>query len=56
MGVISFIKSAVTLLKTAKKPTAKEYNITLRITLLGLAIIGTLTFLIRFLALAFQPA
>lgn len=56
VGLIGFIKSAVTLLKMAKKPTSKEYSITLRITLLGLAIIGVITFLIRFLALALQPA
>ncbi|MEM0440106.1 MAG: protein translocase SEC61 complex subunit gamma [Candidatus Caldarchaeum sp.] len=56
MGLVSFLKSAVTMLKMARKPSSKEYTITLRITLLGLAIIGIITFLIRFLALAFQPA
>ncbi|MDW8084269.1 MAG: protein translocase SEC61 complex subunit gamma [Candidatus Caldarchaeum sp.] len=56
MGLVSFIKSAITLLRMAKKPTSREYSITLRITLLGLAIIGVITFLIRFLALAFQPS
>jgi protein translocase SEC61 complex gamma subunit len=54
MGLVSFIKSSITILKLAKKPSQKEYSITLRITLLGIAIIGLLTFIIRFVALAFQ--
>ncbi|MEM0349750.1 MAG: protein translocase SEC61 complex subunit gamma [Candidatus Caldarchaeum sp.] len=56
MGISSFFKSALTTLRMAKKPSWKEYSITLRITLLGLAIIGVLAFIIRFLAIAFQPA
>jgi protein translocase SEC61 complex gamma subunit len=54
MGLVSFLKNTVTLLKMARKPSGREYSITLRITLLGLAIIGLIAFLIRFLALAFQ--
>ncbi|MEM1942650.1 MAG: protein translocase SEC61 complex subunit gamma [Candidatus Caldarchaeum sp.] len=54
MGLVSFIKSVVTLFKMAKKPTWKEYSITLRMTLLGLSIIGLIAFLIRFIAIAFQ--
>ncbi|MCS6769595.1 MAG: protein translocase SEC61 complex subunit gamma [Candidatus Caldarchaeum sp.] len=55
MGLVSFIKSSITLFKMAKKPTWKEYSTTLRITLLGLGIIGIIAFIIRFLAIAFQP-
>jgi len=54
MGLASFIKNTITLLKMAKKPSGREYSITLRITLLGLGIIGLISFIIRFLALAFQ--
>ncbi|MEM4302843.1 MAG: protein translocase SEC61 complex subunit gamma [Candidatus Caldarchaeum sp.] len=56
MGLLSFIKSTVTLFKMARKPSQKEYSVTLRITLLGLGIIGLIAFIIRFLALAFQAA
>ncbi|MEM2237483.1 MAG: protein translocase SEC61 complex subunit gamma [Candidatus Caldarchaeum sp.] len=56
MGLLSFIKSTVTLFKMARKPSRKEYSVTLRITLLGLGIIGLIAFIIRFLALAFQAA
>ncbi|MEM1945710.1 MAG: protein translocase SEC61 complex subunit gamma [Candidatus Caldarchaeum sp.] len=56
MGIRSFLKSTVTLFRMARKPSRKEYSITLRITLLGLAIIGMIAFIIRFLALAFQAA
>ncbi len=48
MDLIGFIKNTITLLKMAKKPSGREYSITLR-NLFGLAIIG-------FLALAFQVA
>jgi len=54
MGLVSFIKSTINLLKLARKPSQKEYSITLRIVLLGIAILGLLTFIIRFVALVFQ--
>ncbi|MEM3032482.1 MAG: protein translocase SEC61 complex subunit gamma [Nitrososphaerota archaeon] len=54
MGIIGFFKSSFTLLKLARKPSQKEYSITLRITLLGIGIMGLLAFIIRFVALAFQ--
>ncbi len=52
--MISFFKSVLILFKMAKKPSSREYSIILRITLLGLGIIGLIAFIIRFLALAFQ--
>ncbi len=54
MGLVSFIKSTINLLKLARKPDQKEYSITLRIVLLGIAILGLLTFIIRFVAIVFQ--
>ncbi len=53
---MDFIKNMIMPLKMAKKPSGREYSITLRINLLGLAIIGLIAFIIRFLALAFQVA
>ncbi|MDJ0270054.1 MAG: protein translocase SEC61 complex subunit gamma [Aigarchaeota archaeon] len=52
MGLKSFLKSAATLLKLAKKPTWEEFSISMRITLLGVAIVGLIAFIIRFLAIA----
>ncbi|MEM4417027.1 MAG: protein translocase SEC61 complex subunit gamma [Nitrososphaerota archaeon] len=54
MGVLGFIKSTINILRLARKPSGKEFSITLRITLLGVAIIGLIAFIIRFVALAFQ--
>ena len=52
----SFFKNTVTLLKLARKPSREELSISIRITLLGIAILGIIGFIIRFIALAFQAA
>ncbi|HID05235.1 MAG TPA: protein translocase SEC61 complex subunit gamma [Candidatus Caldiarchaeum subterraneum] len=54
MGIVGFLKTTVTLLKLAKKPRREELSISLRITLLGIAILGMIGFIIKFIALAFQ--
>ena len=56
MGIRSFFKTTITLFKLARKPTREELSISIRITLLGIAVLGTIGFIIRFLALAFQVA
>ena len=54
MGIMDFIRSVSMLLKIASKPTWEEYSISLRITLLGIAIIGAIAFVVKFLVLAIQ--
>ena len=54
MGVKEFLKTVATLFKLAKKPSREEISISLRITLLGVAVLGLIGFIIRFIALAFQ--
>lgn len=54
MGVRDFFKNAVIMFKLARKPSRKEFFLALRITLLGIAIIGLIAFIIRFAAIALQ--
>jgi len=54
MGLRGFLSSSMTLLRLARKPSQREFSITLRVTLLGVAILGVIAFIIRFIALAFQ--
>ncbi len=54
MGLRDFLKSTVTLFRLARKPTRREFMLALRITLLGVSVIGLIAFIIRFLALALQ--
>lgn len=54
MGLSDFIHSVITVLKVASKPSKEEYSVMLRITLLGIAVIGALAFVIKFLLLAVQ--
>ena len=54
MGLKDFVKSVITLLKLARKPGRKEFMLALRITLLGVSVIGLIAFIIRFVALALQ--
>lgn len=54
MGFKEFINSAITTLKLATKPTREEFTKSLKITLLGIIIIGLITFVLRFIALALQ--
>ena len=54
MKIKEFLKTTATLLKLARKPGREEISISLRVTLLGIAILGMIGFIIRFIALAFQ--
>ncbi|RLG00464.1 MAG: protein translocase SEC61 complex subunit gamma [Thaumarchaeota archaeon] len=56
MGFKSFFKSAWVTFKLARKPNRKEFLLALRITLIGVALIGAITFIIRFVAIAIQGA
>jgi len=54
MGLRGFFKSSAVMLKLARKPSRKEFFLALKITLLGVAIIGLIAFIIRFAAIAIQ--
>lgn len=54
MGLREFINSTIATLKLAMKPTREEFMKSLKITLLGIIIIGLITFVLRFIALALQ--
>jgi len=56
MGIKRFLKSVMTTLKLARKPGKREFFLALRITLIGVAAIGTIAFIIRFVAIAIQGA
>ncbi|MCL7383361.1 MAG: protein translocase SEC61 complex subunit gamma [Thaumarchaeota archaeon] len=54
MGLKEFIKNSIILFKLARKPSKDEFLLALRITLIGVAVIGVIAFIIRFVALAIQ--
>ncbi len=54
MGLKEFIKNSIILFKLARKPSKNEFLLALRITLIGVAVIGVIAFIIRFVALAIQ--
>lgn len=54
MGLRDFIKDSLNLFRLARKPGREEFLLALRITLLGISIIGFIAFIIRFIALAIQ--
>lgn len=54
MGLREFVKNSIVLFKLARKPSKNEFLLALRITLIGVGIIGTIAFIIRFVALAIQ--
>lgn len=56
MGFRSFLRSAVTTIKLARKPTREEFTQAMKIVTIGVAAIGLITFVIKFLALAIQGA
>lgn len=49
-----FFKNASVMFKLARKPSREEFLLAVRITLLGVGIIGLIAFIIRFIALAMQ--
>lgn len=56
MGLKEFFRSAFTTIKLARKPTREEFTQAMKIVALGIALIGIITFVIKFLALAIQGA
>jgi len=56
MGLKSFFESCVRLAKLIGKPERKELWVSIRVSLIGLAILGVLGFVIKFLATMFQAA
>ncbi|MCS7135687.1 MAG: protein translocase SEC61 complex subunit gamma [Nitrososphaerota archaeon] len=54
MKLIEFFKSVKTLMKVAKKPTRAEFITALKITFLGIVLLGVIAFIVRFVALALQ--
>jgi len=54
LGLREFIKNSTILFKLARKPSRTEFLLALRITLIGVSIIGVIAFIIRFIALAIQ--
>ncbi|HDD42978.1 MAG: protein translocase SEC61 complex subunit gamma [Thaumarchaeota archaeon] len=56
MGLKEFLKSSSATLKLTRKPTRRELMLAIRITLIGVAAIGAITFVVKFLALAIQGA
>jgi len=50
MGLRSFLSSAAKLLKLAKKPGRDELWLSIKICLLGIALIGVLGFVIKFIS------
>lgn len=54
MGLKEFLKNSIILFKLARKPSKNEFLLALRITLIGVAVIGVIAFIIRFVALAIQ--
>ena len=56
MGLREFLKSVGATIKLTRKPTRHELSLAIRITLIGVAAIGAITFVVKFLALAIQGA
>ncbi|MEM0090190.1 MAG: protein translocase SEC61 complex subunit gamma [Nitrososphaerota archaeon] len=54
MKLIEFFKSVKMLMKVAKKPSRAEFTVALKITLLGIVVLGAIAFIVRFVALALQ--
>ncbi|MEX2701651.1 MAG: protein translocase SEC61 complex subunit gamma [Candidatus Baldrarchaeia archaeon] len=55
MDIESFLRNVRRLLKLAKKPTGEELKLSIRISVIGILIIGLIAFLIRLIfALLFR--
>jgi len=54
MGFRDFLKEASVTLRLAAKPTRKEFMLSLKIALMGTALVGIISYVIRFIALALQ--
>lgn len=56
MGVREFLRSASVTIRLARKPARQELIQAIKIVAIGVAAIGFITFVIKFLALAIQGA
>ena len=54
MGIRSFFSSAAKMLKLAKKPGRDELWLSIKICVLGIAVIGAVGFIIKFLSATLQ--
>jgi len=54
LGLRSFLESVSRLLKLAKKPGRDELWLSIRVCLLGIAAIGIIAFIIKFISVALQ--
>ncbi len=54
MGIRSFFSSAGKMLKLAKKPGRDELWLSIKICILGIAVIGAVGFIIKFLSATLQ--
>lgn len=56
MGLKSFLKSSARMIKLIGKPSRKELWASIRISLIGLGVIGVLGFIIKVLATMLVPS
>jgi protein translocase SEC61 complex gamma subunit len=56
MGLKEFAKSVVTLFKVSSKPTREEFSLLVKVVIIGIGLIGAISFLVRFVLLAIQGA
>lgn len=54
MGLRSFLSSAAKLLKLSKKPSRDELWLSVKICLLGIAAVGAVGFIVKFVSAALQ--
>ena len=55
MGLGSFFQSASRLLRTLARPDWKTYWLSIKIVFVGVAIIGAIGYIVKFIALTFTP-
>jgi protein translocase SEC61 complex gamma subunit len=56
MGLKEFAKSVVTLFKVSSKPTREEFSLLVKVVIIGIGLIGAISFVVRFVLLAIQGA
>ncbi|MDJ0274066.1 MAG: protein translocase SEC61 complex subunit gamma [Nitrososphaerota archaeon] len=52
MGIREFARSVVVLFRVSRKPTWEEYSVLGRIVLIGIAVLGLISMIVRFVFLA----
>lgn len=55
MGLGSFFQSASRLLRTLSRPDWKTYWLSIKIVFVGVAIIGAIGYIVKFISLMFAP-